>query len=40
MLNIVNMTTLTVRDLEKKYGLEGILYANIIAINGKVLMVI
>ena len=32
------MIRLSVRELEKRYGLEGIVYAKIIDVNGKVLM--
>ena len=38
ILNRVTMISLAVRELEKRYGLEGMIDANIIYIDGKVLM--
>ena len=34
------MISLTVRELEKRYGLEGIVDTNTIDVDGKVLMII
>ena len=38
MLNRVTMISLTVRELEKRYGLEGMIDANIIDVDSKVLV--
>ena len=38
MLNRVTMIRLTVREFEKRYGLEGVIDANIIDVSGKLLM--
>ena len=37
MLNRATMTSLTVRELEKRYGLEGMVYSNIMDVDGKLL---
>ena len=38
MFNRVTITSLTVRELEKKYGLEGMINVTIIDVDGKVIM--
>ena len=38
MLNIVTVISLTVRELENQYGLEGMIDAKIIDVEGKVLL--
>ena len=38
MLNIVTVISLTVRELENQYGLEGMIDANIIDVYDKVIM--
>ena len=38
MLNIVMMISLNLRELEKKYGLEGMIDANILDVISKVII--